>query len=474
VKRLVRLVSGLIRKFSIVVFACFLVFSLWLVYLHLRLGPSLREKHGDPRLWVLENRVLRGGIYTREGEKVAESLRIGEKVIRCYPYGNLYCHLLGYHSRRLGKCGLEGEYDLYLLGLKGDFWRSLLLRSGSGEPRGNDLYLTIDHQIQERAWQLLSPYRGAAVVLNPQTGEVLALVSTPGFDPNPENLEKNWEQIRSDPRHPVVNRATFGLYPPGSVFKIVTAALGLECFPGLEREVFSCHGELIVAGRHLRDLEPHGKVNLKKALAVSCNSYFAALGLRLGAERFSSGLRDFGWGEDIPFELPTARISLSGESLATANGLAEAAVGQGKVLVTPLFMALVAAALGNDGVMMEPYLVREIRGPRNEVLWRRSPKVWRRVCSPEVAEQVKEAMVEVVNSGTGTAASLPGIQVAGKTGSAENPNGKPHAWFVAFAPADNPCVAVSVLIENGGEGGRVAAPIARELIRLALTEGVSE
>jgi peptidoglycan glycosyltransferase len=470
VKRLVRLVSGLIRKFSIIVLACFLAFSLWLLFLQLKLCPSLREEHGDPRLWVLEKRVLRGGIYTREGENVATSLRQGETVVRCYPYGDLYCHILGYHSRRLGKWGLEGEYDAYLLGLKGDFRSSLLLRSGSSDLHGHNLYLTIDHQLQELAGQLLASYQGAAVVLNPKTGEILALVSTPGFDPNPEYLEKNWEQIRNDSRHPLLNRATLGLYPPGSVFKIVTAALGIERFPGLAGEVFSCRGEIVVAGRTLRDLRPHGKVDLKEALAVSCNSYFASLGLRLGAERFSSGLRVFGWGEELPFELPTAKVPLPEKSLTSANALAEAAVGQGKILVTPLFMALVTAALGNNGVMMEPFLVQEIRSSRNEVLWKRSPRVWRRVCSPEVAAQVKEAMVEVVNSGTGTAASLPGIQVAGKTGSAENPRGRPHAWFVAFAPAENPSVAVSVIIENGGEGGKVAAPIARKLIALALSE----
>ncbi|NPV29790.1 MAG: hypothetical protein HPY58_09095 [Firmicutes bacterium] len=457
-----------IRKFSLFIVGCFVIYSLYLVYVQIWKGPALCKNSANPRPWLLEKRVVRGGIYAREGEKIAESLRLGKGFFRRYRFGPLYAHLVGYESRRLGKAGLEEIYDHELLGMRGSIVKSWEVRWGLKEVRGNDLYLTISHKMQERAWQLLAPHRGAAVVLNPQTGEILAMVSTPGFDPNPRELEENWEKLKSNPGHPLLNRAAAGLYPPGSTLKIVTAAIGVKEFPQLPGESVFCRGELEIQGGRLRDLRPHGWVDLNRALAVSCNSYFGGLGLRLGAARFAEGLRNFGWGKGVPLELPAEPIPLPEESFASASGLAEAAVGQGKIVASPLFMALVAGSLGNDGVMMKPYLVREIRSPGGEVIWRARPRVLRRTVPSPVAARVREAMVEAVARGTGRAASLPGIQVAGKTGSAENPAGSPHAWFVAFAPADRPRVAVSVLIENGGQGGRVAAPIARELMKLAL------
>lgn len=460
-----------IKKFGLFVIGCFLIYALYLTYLQLWKGPALARNSMDPRLWIMENRVERGGIYAREGEKLAESLRIEKQIRRRYLYGPLYAHIIGYKSRRLGKIGLEKAFDRYLLGLEGRLLESLLVRWGLGQHEGGDLYLTIDHKIQEKAWNLLAPVHGAAVVLNPQTGEILTLVSTPSFDPNPENLEKTWDLIRKRPDCPLLNKATMGLYPPGSTLKIVTAAIGCKAFSRLNSESFLCRGELRIQGRRLQDLREHGWVDLRRALAVSCNCYFGSLGLDLGAARFSSGLQDFGWGEKIPFDLPVTFIPLPEKSFATPNGLAEAAIGQGKVVASPLFMALVVGSLGNGGIMMRPYLVREIRSPQKDIIWKARPQVLRRTVTPEVAAQVREAMIEVVRNGTGTAASLPSIQVAGKTGSAENPEGVPHAWFVAFAPAHRPRVAVSVLVEHGGEGGKAAALIARELIKLALARG---
>ncbi len=459
-----------IKKFSVFIIACFLIYSFYLVYLQLLKGPALIKNSANPRPWILEKRVIRGGIYAREGEKLAESAALKGEMSRRYYFGPLYAHLIGYNSRRLGKTGLERIYDQELLGLKGSIIKSWKVRWGLENVRGNDLYLTIDHKIQERAWRLLAPYHGAVVALNPQTGEILAMTSRPSFDPSAQSLEGSWEALKNNPAHPLLNRAIMGLYPPGSTLKIVTAAIGIKEFSQLTDESFFCRGELKIQGRRLQDLRAHGWVDLDRALALSCNSYFAALGLRLGASRFADGLQDFGWGKEIAFELPGESIPLPRESFLSANGLAEAAVGQGEIVISPLFMALVAGSLGNDGVMMKPYLVREIRSSDSAVVWEARPRVLRRTVSPQAAARVREAMVQAVERGTGTAGALPGIQVAGKTGSAENQEGPPHAWFVAFAPAVQPRVAVSVLIEHGGQGGKAAAPIARELMKLALTE----
>ena len=251
--------------------------------------------------------------------------------------------------------------------------------------------------------------------------------------------------------------------------KIVTASIGLAQDPGLPKETWDCTGEITIQGRVLHCWGVHGLVDLNSALAVSCDTYFAHLGLNIGTEAFTKGLESFGWGDPLNFDLPVSQVPLYQTSLEDPNGLADSAIGQGRILATPLYMALVDGAIGNGGVMMQPYLVQQIRDPDSGVDWTAKPKILRRVTSPQVAAQVTQAMVGVVDSGTGTVANIPGLEVAGKTGSAENPGGAAHSWFVAFAPASNPQVAVCVLVEHGGEGSQVAGPIARQLIQLALT-----
>jgi peptidoglycan glycosyltransferase len=460
-----------INKYRYFIAGCFLLLSLYLIYIVVARGDSLSQSSGNPRLWIVESRVLRGGIYDRQGEALAVSTGSGDQNNRSYPFGPLYAHIIGYDSRRLGKTGLEKAYDAELLGLKGSLVERLSAHWGIKGTRGNDLYLTIDNRLQQRAWDLLSPYTGAAVVLNPQTGEILALVSTPSFDPNEQSLESQWDKTSTDPGRLLLDRATQGLYPPGSTMKIVTASIGLVKDPGLPNETYDCTGEITIQGRVLHCWGVHGVVDLNSALAVSCDTYFAHLGLNIGSEDFTKGLESFGWGDPLSLDLPVSQVPLYQKSLQDPNGLAESAIGQGRILATPLYMALVDGAIANGGVMMQPYLVQQIRDPGSGVIWTAKPRVLRRVTSPQVADQVKQAMVGVVNSGTGTVANIPGLEVAGKTGSAENPGGAPHSWFVAFAPASNPQVAVCVMVEHGGEGSQVAGPIARQLIQLALNQG---
>jgi peptidoglycan glycosyltransferase len=374
-------------------------------------------------------------------------------------------------SRRLGKTGLEQAYDSELLGLKGSLLKELEVRWGIRGVRGNNLYLTLDNRLQQQACDLISPYTGAALVLNPQTGEILALASSPSFNPNPKALESQWDQIRTDPGDPLLNRATQGLYPPGSTMKIAVACIGLEKDPALPGEAWDCTGQITIQGRILHCWAVHGNVDLESALADSCDTYFAHLGLEIGAADFTRGLQDFGWGAPLSFDLPVSQIPLYQDSLQDPNGLAESAIGQGRILTTPLYMAMVAGAIGNGGVMMQPYLVQQIKDPDGGTLWQARPRVLRTVTTPQVASIVKQDMVDVVQEGTGTGVNIPGLDVAGKTGSAENPGGAAHSWFVAFAPASSPQVAVAVLVEHGGEGSQVAGPIARQLIQTALTQG---
>jgi peptidoglycan glycosyltransferase len=213
-----------VKKFLVFIAVCFVIYAGYLICLVIIQGPVLSNHGANPRPWIIESRVVRGGIYARNGEKIVESVVDGDKIDRIYHYPQQYAHLTGYHSRRLGKTGLENAYDQELLGIKGSSKRNLEARWGIKRTEGDNIYLTIDHDLQMKAWELLSPYKGAVVALDPRNGEILAMVSSPSFDPNKNNLDENWDQLRQDDDHPLLSRSCQGLYPPGSIMKIVTAA----------------------------------------------------------------------------------------------------------------------------------------------------------------------------------------------------------------------------------------------------------
>jgi peptidoglycan glycosyltransferase len=357
------------------------------------------------------------------------------------------------------------------------------------EIEGNSVVLTVDDRLQQLAAKELGNSRGAIVAMEPDTGRILAMVSNPTFDSN--TVSENWSTLNSDEDNsPLLNRAAQGLYPPGSVFKIITAAAAIEA--GSEAESFSmrCLGEMAVGHSvlHCYNGNAHGNVDMTKAFAKSCNTYFASVAAKIGAPALISEAESFGFNSDInfPLEYNSSLFSLTKD--CNANELAETAIGQGKTLVTPLFMAMVTSAIANNGTMMQPYIVDHIKTPWGGTTDRTIPVKLRQVCDASTAYKVKELMCEVVNSGTGqdAAFSVSGtsrdktasgsslentysgtITVAGKTGTAENSSGDDHAWFVAFAPAEKPRIAVAVLLENAGHGSK-AIPDARELMKLYL------
>ncbi|MDK2784211.1 MAG: penicillin-binding protein [Bacillota bacterium] len=412
------------------------------------------------RLAGWDNQSLRGGIYARGGEVVAETKVIGGP--RRYSMGWAWGPIVGYLDRRLGATGLEASYAAELSG-RPLLWSAL----GFNLPltaRGEDLVLTVDAGLQEKAMRLLAGKKGAAVVLDPRTGAVLALASQPSFDP--ATVSRDWEEISRDEAAPLLNRATQGLYPPGSTFKLVTAAAALSRNPDVLTRRYFCPGELKLTGYTVHCLRAHGTLDLARALAVSCNVTFARLGLEIGNGALAAQAEQAGFNAGLPFDLPVA-VSSFPRGRPGKGETAQRAIGQGEVLATPLELALLAAGIANGGVIMRPYLVQE----RRLGAWTVGKTVPERLevaMSPGVAKTLTELMVEVTEHGTGQAAQLPGMKVAGKTGTAENPHGKPHAWYVGFAPAGAPRVAVAVVVENGGSGGTVAAPIARELFETAL------
>jgi penicillin-binding protein A len=447
------------------------LFAILLAYLALVqvvLGPRLAETPQNPRLALAAERTRWGRILDRHLGVLADSVEVEGRQVRRYAAGSLFAHVLGYRSAQYGLAGVESRYDPQLLGLPAqDPWQ-VVLRAIGQPSQGNDVVLTVDTTVQQAAEAALGGSRGAVVALDPRTGAVLALVSHPTFDP--ATLDADWPTILHDPATPLLDRATQGQYPPGSAFKTITLAAALLSGRVTQRSMFECPGFITVAGGTITDFqgEAHGRIRVPQAFALSCNVAFVRIGLLTGAEAILKMARAFGLGRAPRFDLPTAPGSLPDPRALGLRGLAQISFGQGSLLVSPLQMCLVAAAIANHGIMMRPFLLSQLRTPGGRIIETYAQRGSRAVLPSWVAAEIASDMIGVVRGGTGTAAQIPGVEVAGKTGTAENPHGRTDAWFIAFAPADRPQVAVAVLVENAGGGSDVAAPAARQVLQAAL------
>jgi len=442
---------------------------------------------------------------TRVWERMSElpGIIVLEEPVRVYPCGMLAAHVLGHVGAVTdeeltnrpdlqpfdwtGKMGIERVYDRYL---QGEHGREVMEVDATGAPiqrlrreparAGQTLVLTLDAHLQAVAERALQGKRGAVVVLDPKTGEVLVMASSPSFDPNwfSKGIEpERWRWLISHPAHPLQNRAIATTHPPGSTFKIVTAVTALMFGKVTPSTHIPCGGGRVVGRRFFRCWRRHATLDLEHAIGQSCDSYFYTLGLAVGPERLAQVAHLMGLGKKTGIDLP-------GESSGViptpawkrhryrerwyGGDTANMAIGQGYVAVTPLQMALVACAVANNGVVMRPHLLKERRNAQGQVIERITPKVLHRLpAPPSVWEAVKRGMLAAVYGPGGTAGRLRDLplQVAGKTGSSEHRKGaKTHAWFIAFAPADAPQIALCVMVEESGHGGEVAVPIAKEIL----------
>jgi len=456
------------RNVGRVLAAAFAALLAYLAVVQVIWGPQLAASPENPRLALAAERINWGRILDRRLAVLADSTGTGSSQVRRYPEGPVFAHVLGYRSRRYGLTGIERRYDLALLGLPvTDPWEALQEAMGR-TPEGNDVVLTVDSAVQQAAVQALGGRRGAVVVLDPRTGAVLAMVSRPNYDP--ATVDAEWASLSRDAQAPLFDRATQGQYPPGSSFKTVTLTAALGSGRVGLADAVNCPVAIDVGGVAIHNFEHEqfGQISVLQAFVASCNTAFVQIGQRTGAAAVLAAARAFGLGQAVPFDLPTSAGYLPPLRDLGRRGLAQISFGQGSLLVTPLQMALVAAAVGNAGIMMRPFLVSQIRAPDGRILQTVAQRGSRVVMSAPLAARVTRAMIEVVRSGTGTAAQVPGVTVAGKTGTAENPHGTTHAWFIAFAPAQGPTVALAVIVENGGVGGQVAAPVARQVLAAAL------
>ncbi|SEF59823.1 Cell division protein FtsI/penicillin-binding protein 2 [Caloramator fervidus] len=471
-EKLIKNIKALIIFFTLI----FLTIIGYLIYFNLYLSENIVKDPSNPRIRLSEEDVIRGSIMDRNGKTIAFSKKVKNNQVRIYNDGEVFAHVVGYNSPVYGKTGIELLYNDALQGntfyynILGSIFRKFV-QTIEGEKRGSDVILTLDYELQKKAYRLLKDNKGALVVLNPKTGEILALVSKPSFDP--EKVDKNFKVYKNDEMgNPFLNRAIQGYYPPGSTFKIVTLSAALENFNGIENKSFLCTGKLKIGDYILKDFnsEAHGRINLKKAFSKSCNFTFGSLGIELGYNNLLKEAEKFMFNKEINLEdLKLGKCQFNIEDKENKALLAQAAIGQHGVATNPLHMALVAATIANDGIMMKPYLVKEIKDEYGVVLYEKEPEILKRVIDKEIAKKVKEYMKDVVDKGTGVRAKLYNVDIAGKTGTAQLPNtDKTHAWFVGFAPLKDPKIAFAIIVEEGGTGGKKAAEIAKEIVKECL------
>jgi peptidoglycan glycosyltransferase len=474
-----RSIAANIRGLTLAIALAFLVASVGVGYWTLVSGDELGADPYNPRLVAAIRDRPRGFITDAAGNTLAESVQTADGYKRVYRDKTL-AQVTGYASFQFGASGVEAAYAESLIGQDPadplSQWRARYLRERA--PPGS-VVLGIDPKVQQAAVAALGNRRGAIVAIDPRNGAILASASWPQYDANlvsdPATEDAAWKQVNADPDKPLINRVTQGLYPPGSTFKIVTGAAALES--GIDPnakvrvddpwQADKSWGTYFVRSSS----RAHGDYTMADGYRLSENIYFAKIGLQIGGAKLAEYAQRFGIGSATRCDIAAAKGQLSRTgALDRPTLIADTSYGQGELLVSPLQMALVAATIGMGGVMPTPHYVTEVRDAEGHPIRVIAPGPLGQVIRPETARALTTMLVGAV-SGPGAfafAAKIPGVNVAGKTGSAENPSGAPHGWFVGFAPAEAPTVAVAILLENSPRGGEDAAPLGGRVMQAAL------
>jgi peptidoglycan glycosyltransferase len=453
-----------IRRLALVWLTAFVILALAAGYWQVVAAPHLQANPNNSRAALRLSLTEPGNIYAADGTTVVLGSRREQGVWRAsYPEPETFCHLTGYNERT----GLQRTLREPLLGVGryANPWH--LLRRGRS--RGCDVKLTIHAEAQRLATRMLRGRRGAVVAIDPQDGALQVLVSAPAYDPTVLASVEAFEVFRTDPFSPELCRALQGLYTPGSVLKIATAAIALETHTFAPEDEFTCSGDERVAGTRVACPRAHGKLSLTDALAQSCNITFATVGAKIGAEAYRDYMRRFHLLDDPLLQLPGKPGRMS--DLLGSKGtqfLVHTAYGQGQTMVTPLALARLTATFARGGVVPKPYLVAEILNADGHVISAARPQEAGRAISVATAAQVAGMMSAAVEQGTAGVMQIPGVSVAAKTGTAQKAQGKPDVWMLAYAPVEHPTTAVAVVVEGGESGAETAGPLAREVLRLLL------
>lgn len=457
-----------IKNVMIVFLALFVALISYMSYYYLFKSEEAIDSVYNKRTQAENSRVLRGTIYDKDmnpltmGEKTSEFSQTRE-----YLGGEAFSHVVGYYDVVYGASGIEKKFDKELSGRSVNSIKDFF-KNDDGSKIGNHVVTTLDSELQKKAYDLLGSRKGSVVALNPTTGEVLAMVSKPSFNAN--SIQEDFPTLSQDENTPFLNRAVSGLYPPGSTFKVITALSALENFEGIRDRIFNDEGRI-----YFNDVDSlenaygtvMGNINLRTAFLRSSNVVFGTLAMELGNEKLRETAEKFFFNKEIPSRTLTIDDSIFPEYGSEEVGnIAQSGIGQSGVLASPIEMALVASAIANDGVMMEPNIVKEIIDSEGNKVKEYKPQVAATVTTPENAQILKEYMKAVVNEGTGRAANIWGVQVSGKTGTADTDSGDkiPHSWFIGFAGYDNPEIAFAIIVEEGGNDSFNASGMAGELM----------
>lgn len=423
----------------------------------------------NARLDSFADRVVRGEIRSSDGRVLARTDVDGEgNETRVYPFESLFAHAVGYSTN--GKTGMEAISNFYLLTSHVNIVEQVVNEMSSIKNQGDNVVSTLDVDIQKTAYDALGKRNGAVVVMEPDTGKILAMVSKPDYNPN--TLLADWNHLVAEENTSgqLLNRATQGLYPPGSTFKVVTALEYMRENPtGYRDYTFDCNGiykngEYAIKCYHEN---AHGHQNFQQAFANSCNGAFANLGLSLDLNGLKNTANQLLFNSDLALPIAYSKSSYSMGAGADTWQILQTSIGQGQTQITPIHNAMMTAAIANGGTLMKPYLIDHVENAGGDVIKKFMPQSYGNLMTAEESAALTEFMRSVVTDGTGSALRTDAYTVAGKTGSAEFETGKEtHAWFIGFAPAEHPRVVISVIVEEGGSGGQAAAPIARALFDL--------
>lgn len=440
----------------------FLILIIYILFFSFFNSKKIIGNPYNPRVTKSQNNnVIRGSILDRNLNVLVET-----KDNRVYNYDNVFAHTIGFINN--GGYGIESKYNFDMQTLNNELIQRFNKEFNKDyKLQANSLVLTLDKDLQNFCYEKLKDKNGAIVVMDSTTGKILAMVSSPSFNPN--NISNDWNNLINDTKNnPLVNRATQGLYPPASVFKILTSATFIENYEDFENYTYTCKGYETFGDIKIEcfDKKAHGNLNLEKALAVSCNSFFANLSNLITPEQLAETANKALFNNSLNFTLEYNKSSFTLDNTSPIDEIIQTYIGQGKTLVTPLHIALIGSSIANNGIMMTPYIVESKLDYKGNVIDKNLPKKLTNAFSIETAQTIKNMLEKVVTEGTGKKAKLDNISISAKTGTAQVDGQKDHTWFLGMAPTENPNIVVSIIFENSGENSNIVE-VARDIIDFA-------
>lgn len=443
----------------------FLAMMGYLVYFNVVKSKDIINSPYNVRLDSMADRVVRGKILDNAGNVLAKT-EVAEDgtETRVYPYGKMFAHVVGYDTK--GKSGVESIGNFDLLTSNANFMEQFLNELQEEKNVGDNVITTLDMTLQEAAYEALGAYKGAVVITEVTTGKILAMVSKPDFNPN--TISADWSELSNNSESVLLNRATQGAYAPGSIFKLVTTLEYIRENKGYENYNYTCEGEIEYEGTtiHCAKNRKHGEESLVTSLANSCNTSYSNMGLSLDITGFRKTAKDLLFNSKLPSVLPYSQSKFQLEKGDASYEVMMTAIGQGETQVSPYHMCLIASAIGNGGILMEPYLIDQVVSYTGASVEKNMPKKYTELMTSEEAAVLKDYMTAVVDSGTASALKSDKFTIAGKTGTAEysSDKEKAHSWFIGFTNLDNPELAISVVVESADNSGMSAVTVVKKIL----------